>query len=73
MNQQCIKSPSKRKFHAFFPEMCEAVHYIDTFNVLLKGIADLFCELARPSPVFLYIRHFKYIYRFNKVKFQSQH
>ena len=48
MNQQCIKSPSKRKFYAFFPEMCEAVHYIDTFNVLLKGIADLFCELARP-------------------------
>ena len=59
-NQQCITSPAKRKFLCIFSrDVSEAVHYIDTFNVLLKGIADLFRHLARPSPV-LYIRPFKY-------------
>ena len=37
---------------ASFPEINEAVEYIDTlFDVLRKEIADFFRCLARPSPV----------------------
>ena len=62
-----IKSPANRKIDTSFPEMCEAVQYIDTL------FHNLFRRFARPSPVCLYIRSFEDIYRFNKETFQSQY
>ena len=54
-----LSSQQKRSFMqdlASFPEIYEAVQYIDTlFDVLPKGIADFFRCLTRPSPEYLYV------------------
>ena len=54
-----FSSQEKRIFMQYlasFPEIYEAVQYIDTlFDVLPKGIADYFPCLARPSPVWSYV------------------
>ena len=48
---------------ASFPEIYEAVQYIDTlFDVLPKGIADFFCCLARTSPVCSSVLHLEDVY-----------
>ena len=48
---------------ASFPEIYEAVQYIDTlFDLLPKGIADLFRCLARPSPVCSYVLPLEDVY-----------
>ena len=59
-------SQQKRSFMqelASFPEIYEAVQYIDTlFDLLPKGIADLFRCLARPSPVCSYVLPLEDVY-----------